>query len=247
MKRRIIAMAAVSVTMVAALSACSWDGEGAPRAADAEATSPWVQPPHVQTARRDGAMILVQGRAGPDARVVLRGADGAAVAVGADATGRFELRVPAAPGDIRLTPEVQVGEDAAPSPETLVLIRGGAGPIVLVAAGEPTVRLDGQGALDAVDSDGSAVIVSGRSNGAPPVVLIDGERAEVMRGPGGRWRARAPGGGAATIDVDGTRFAFPGLGAQSDFTPVRAGEGWRLTWPTGPSGRQTVWLPDRGA
>ncbi|MCG2664361.1 hypothetical protein [Brevundimonas sp.] len=68
-----------------------------------------------------------------------------------------------------------------------------------------------------------------------------------MRGPGGRWRARAPGGGAATIDIDGTRFAFPGLGAQSDFTPVRAGEGWRLTWPTGPSGRQTVWLPDRGA
>lgn len=247
MKRRIIAMAAVSVTMVAALSACSRDGEGAPRASDAAATSPWVQPPHVQTARRDGAMILVQGRAGPDARVVLRGADGAAVAVGADATGRFELRVPAPPGDVRLTPEVQVGEDAAPSPETLVLIRGGVGPIVLVAAGEPTVRLDGQGVLDAVDSDGSAVIVSGRSKGAPPVVLIDGERAEVMRGPGRGWRARSPGGGAATIDVDGTRFAFPGLGAQSDFTPVRAGEGWRLTWPTGPSGRQTVWLPDRGA
>ena len=247
MKRRIIASVTVSAILVAVLSACSRDGQGAARPVDASAASAWVRPPHIETATRDGGTVVLRGWAGPDARVVLRGGDGAAVAVGADATGRFELRVPATPGDVRLTPEVQVGEDAAPSPETLVLIRGGSGPIVLVAAGEPTVRLDGRGALDAVDSDGSTVIVSGRSSGAPPTVLIDGVRAAVAAGAGGAWRATAASGAPAAIDVGGARFAFPGFGAQSDFKPVRAGAGWRLTWPTGPSGRQTVWLPDRGA
>jgi len=253
MKRRIIARATVSATLVAALSVslsaslagCSRGGEGEARPADALETSSWAQPPLIEAAVRDGSMVVVRGRAGPDARVVLRGADGAAVAVGADASGRFELRVPATSGDIRLTPEVQVGEDAAPSPETLVLIRGGAGPIALIAAGEPTVRLDGQGMLDAVDSDGSAVIVSGLAAGTAPTVLIDGVRAVVVEASGGRWRATAPGGAPGVIEVGGERFEFPGFGAQSDFTPVRAGQGWRLTWPTGPSGRQTTWLPDR--
>ncbi|WP_395944626.1 hypothetical protein [Brevundimonas sp.] len=247
MKRRIIAMAALSATPLVVLAACSRNGEGAARPADAQTASAWVQPPHVDAAFRDGGVVVVRGLAGPDARVVLRGANGAAVAVGADATGRFELRAPAATGDIRLTPEVQVGEDAAPSPETLVLIRGGTGPMILIAAGEPTVRLDGRGVLDAVDSDGSAVIVSGRTAGGPPTVLVDGARASVMAGAGGTWRATASGNGPAVIMVGDARFDFPGVGAESDFTPVRAGQGWRLTWPTGPSGRQTTWLPDRAS
>lgn len=245
MKRRITATVVLTATLVAAASGCSKRGEGAATAVDEPTASVWVQPPQIEAAMRDGVGVVVRGRAGPSARVVLRGGDGAAVAVAADAAGRFELRVPAGTGDIRLTPEVQVGEDAAPSPETLVLIGGGAGPLLLVASGEPTRRLDGRGALDAVDSDGAAVILSGRTDGGPPNVLIDGARAVVMQGADGAWRAMAPGGGAAVIEVDGARFAFPGFGSQSDYTPVRAGDGWRLTWPTGPSGRQTVWLPDR--
>jgi hypothetical protein len=245
MKRRITATVVLAATLVAAATACSKQGEGAATAVDEPTASVWVQPPQVEAAMRDGTGVVVRGRAGPSARVVLRGADGAAVAVAADAAGRFELRVPAGTGDIRLTPEVQVGEDAAPSPETLLLIGGGAGPLLLIASGEPTRRLDGRGVLDAVDSDGAAVILSGRTAGDLPSVLIDGARISVMRGPEGAWRAMAPGGGAAVIEVDGARFAFPGFGAQSDYSPVRAGDGWRLTWPTGPSGRQTVWLPDR--
>lgn len=245
MKRRITTMIVVAMTLGGVASGCSKDGEGAARPENEPAASVWVQPPHVEATMRDGASVVVRGRAGPGARVVLRGADGAAVAVAADAAGRFELRIPVGTGDIRLTPEVQMGEDAAPSPETLVLIRGDAGPMLLIASGEPTRRLDGRGVLDAVDSDGAAVIVSGRTAGGPPKVLIDGVRAAVTGGPGGVWRAKAPGGAAALIEVDGARFAFPGIGSQSDFTPVRVGEGWRLTWPTGPSGRQTVWLPDR--
>jgi hypothetical protein len=245
MKRQITATVVLAATLVAAAAGCSKQGDSAAKAVDAPAASVWVQPPHVEAAMRDGAGVVVRGRAGPDARVVLRGADGAAVAVAADAAGRFELRVPAGTGDIRLTPEVQVGEDAAPSPETLVLVQAGRGPLFLIASGEPTRRLDGRGALDAVDSDGAAVILSGRTAGGPPNVLIDGARTVVMQGTAGAWRATAPGGGAVVIEVDGVRFAFPGFGSQSDFTPVRAGDGWRLTWPTGTSGRQTVWLPDR--
>jgi hypothetical protein len=245
MKRRIIAPVVMAATLVAAASGCSKQGERAATAVEEPTASVWVQPPQVEAATRDGTGVLVRGRAGPDARVVLRGADGAALAVAADGEGRFELRVPKAAGDIRLTPEVQVGEDAAPSPETLVLMGGGAGPLLLVASGEPTRRLDGRGALDAVDSDGAAVILSGRTDGGRPNVLVDGARAVVMQAADGAWRAMAPGGGAAVIEVDGARFAFPGFGSQSDYAPVRAGDGWRLTWPTGPSGRQTVWLPDR--
>jgi hypothetical protein len=239
MKRRIIAMGIVS----ALLSACTAGGEDAARSEDAPEASAWVRPPQIDGAVREGAILVVRGAAGPDARVVLRGADGAAVAVGADKAGRFELRMPAPAGDLRLTPEVQVGEDAAASPETLVVIKGG--PIVLIAAGEPTVRLDGRGALDAVDSDGQATVVSGRATGEPPAVTGGGQRVQVLAGRDGDWRATRPGADAAFIVVEGQGFDFPGVGAQSDFTPVRAGEGWRLTWPTGPSGRQTTWLPDR--
>lgn len=240
MKRRIIAMGIVS----ALVSACTAGGEDAARQEGAPETSAWVRPPQIDGAIREGEMLVVRGAAGADARVVLRGADGAAVAVGADKAGRFELRIPAPSGDLRLTPEVQVGEDAAASPETLVVIKGG--PIVLIAAGEPTVRLDGRGALDAVDSDGQAILVSGRASGEPPIVTMNGQRVRILTEQNGEWRATRPGAAAASISVGGRAFDFPGVGAQSDFTPVRAGEGWRLTWPTGPSGRQTTWLPDRG-
>lgn len=241
MKRRIIAMGIVS----ALLSACSGGDEGATRPEDASTASAWVQPPRIDGAVRDRQSLIVRGSAAADARVVLRGTDGSGVAVSTDKAGRFELRIPLPSGDLRLTPEVQMGEDASASPETLVVIRGEAGPIVLIAAGEPTLRLDGRGALDAVDSDGGASIVSGRNTGTPPSISINGQAAPVTAETSGDWRVARSGMGAMSITVDGEAFDFPGMGAQSDFTPVRAGSGWRMTWPTGPSGRQTTWLPDR--
>lgn len=243
MNRRLFAAAAVT----ALLSACSRGGEGAAHPDDAAQASAWVRPPHIDGAVREGQTLVVRGAAGPDARVVLRGSEGSAVAVSADHAGRFELRLPMPAGELRLTPEVQVGEDAAASPETLVVIAGGAGPIVLIAAGEPTVRLDGRGALDAVDSDGGASLVSGRvTGGEGPAVSIDGRKARVAAEPDGDWRLTRPGAGPAVIVVGDQSFDYPGIGGGSDFTAVRAGAGWRLTWPTGPSGRQTTWLPDRG-
>lgn len=247
MKRRITATVVATAALCVLSSACSEQGKTAARPVDNPDGSAWVRPPHVETAVRDGKDVVVRGSAGPDARVVLRGPDGAAVAVAADKAGRFELRVPTGPEDIRLTPEVQIGEDAAPSPETLLLVRGGAGPLLLIAAGQPTRRLDGRGVLDAVDSDGAAVVLSGRTSGGPPNVTLNGTPVAVRVDADGVWRATAQGGAASVISIDGVRFAFPGLGSQSDFSPVRAGEGWRLTWPTGSGGLQTTWLPDRGS
>ena len=80
MERRIVIMA----TLVVALGACS-AGEDAPaRPADAPAASAWVQPPRIDAISPNGASLIVRGVAEPGARVVLRGADGAAAAVAAD-------------------------------------------------------------------------------------------------------------------------------------------------------------------
>lgn len=249
MKRRIVAKIFISAALSAALTsaACSRQGDGtAPGRADAPAASAWTMPPKIDAVLRQGDAIVVRGAAGPNARVVLRGRDGSAVAVGADGDGRFELRAPATPGDQWLKPEVQIGEDAVASPATLVLVQGGVGPIALLAAGRPSVRLDGEGVLDAVDADGRAMVLSGRSGGAPPDVLIDGARMPVVQETGGRWRVDAPGSGPAAILVDGRAFAYPGAGGEAaDFKAERAGQGWRLTWPVAPRGRQTTWLPDR--
>lgn len=240
MKRRIIVM-----TVLAAMAAaCSERVGEVARADDAPTASAWVQPPHIDGVLRDHRGLVVRGLAAPRARVVLRSGDGGAVAASADDAGRFELRLPPLSGDVVLTPEVQVGEHAAVSPETLVVVQGGTGPIALVAAGEPTKRLDSRDVLDAVDTDGGAIIASGRTADGAPEVAIGGSAAQPISANGG-WRATAPGGGEAAIVVNGQVFAFPGGGNGKTFSVERAGAGWRLTWPVAPEGRQSAWLPDR--
>ncbi|WP_312597723.1 hypothetical protein [Brevundimonas sp.] len=246
MKRRI------SVTIVAglaasslALSACSRSDGGVAGPAGAEKASPWVRPPMIDGVMRDGPVLIVRGAADPNARVVLRAADVAAVAVNADAAGRFELRLPPLQGDVRLTPEVQVGEDAAISPETLVVIQGGAGPVALIAAGQPTVRLDGSGVLNAVDSDGSTLVVSGPAGPKAPIVTIGGAEANAAPAPQGQWRAMVGRAGGVAITVDGQTFDYPGDAGNGGFTISRAGQGWRIVWHVAPGGHQSAWLPDR--
>ena len=64
----------------------------------------------------------------------------------------------------------------------------------------------------------------------------------------GRGRLRAVTGqsGAATITVNGKSFDYPGASGATGFVIERAGQGWRITWPVAPNGRQSAWLPDRG-
>lgn len=240
MKRRII----VLIALAAMTAACSDAHPGSTDPAEAQPTSAWVQPPHIDAVARDRGVIVVRGAAGPNARVVLRAGDGAAVAATADATGRFELRLPVLQGDVFLRPEVQVGEDAAASPETLIVVQGGAGPIALVASGRPTIRLDAHGLLDAVDHDGKTLAASGRAVGGLPSVSVDGVKAQVSPTGAVGWVALSADATPNSIDVGGRVFTLPEMGAGASFSVERAGDGWRLTLPVAPQGRQTTWLPD---
>jgi hypothetical protein len=236
MKCRIVTLAALCVTV----AACS-DGNEQPALADeASAASPWVQPPDIASAVVDRGTLVVSGVAGPGARVVLRGGDGAAAAVAADASGRFELRLPAPAIPMVFTPEVLVGEVPSQSPTRLVVIPGG--PAALMAPGQATRRLDESGPLDAVDSDGGAIQMVGRGD-APPSVAIDGQTISAAPLPGGGWRAVAMGTGARRIEIGVRSYAYPG-GVSDQDGVERASEGWRISMSTPPTGGQTTWLPD---
>lgn len=224
-------------------AACSNPAPQNAAAENGSAASAWVQPPHIDGVVREAGGLVVRGGTAPGARVVLRGQNGDAIAASADAAGRFEVRLPPVVGDMQFMPEIQLGQDTAVSPETLVVIQGGAGPVVLISAGEPTLRLDSQNVLDAVDADGGAIIVSGHRADALPDVTIGGEAVRPVPGRGS-WRVMAPGGAATTITVDGRTYAYPGESGGSGFSVERIDAGWRLTWPVAAGGRQSTWLPD---
>jgi hypothetical protein len=156
-----------------------------------------------------------------------------------------------APGDLLLRPETQVGQDAAPSPDRLLILTGGRGPIAILRSGGPTHRLDAAPALGAIDSDGRMRLVSGRSADArrPVQIMVGGATMPVSPSADGRWSLGAgPPAGPDTFQVDGVAFNWPGEGPMGEGLVVeRAGQGWRVGW-SGPAGaRQSTWLPDAAA
>lgn len=245
MKRAILSLAAAALATAA--SACSpaapeQDGTGP------EAAGDWTRPPVIQRVERVGSTLAVSGVAETDGRVVLRSDDGAAFAASADSRGRFEIRLPAPAGDLLLRPETQVGQDTAPSPERLLILAGGQGPVVVLRAGGPTRRLDAAPALGAIDSDGRMRLASGRvARGTERVeVRSGGETVQVAPDAGGRWSVMlAPHDGPDLIEVAGRDFTWPGEAPVSATLSVeRLDSGWRIHW-TGPAGaRQSTWLPE---
>jgi hypothetical protein len=179
---------------------------------------------------------------------VLRGESGAAYAAAANDQGRFEIRMAVPSGDLLLRPETQVGQDAAPSPDRLLILAGGRGPLAILRPGGATRRLDAAPALGAVDSDGGARLASGRvqTPATPLVVATGGETVRVTPDAAGRWSLMlTPAGGSDEIRVDGQTFLWPGVGGSGEGLQVeRAGQGWRIGWPGPSGGRQTTWLPD---
>lgn len=237
MKCRIVTLAA----LLLAAASCSDGNEPPARADEASPASPWVQPPDITRTVVDRGSLVVSGAAGPGARVVLRGGDGAAAAVAADAVGRFELRLPAPTIPMVFTPEVLVGEVASQSPTRLVVIPDG--PAALMAPGQATLRLDQSGPLAAVDSDGGTIQIVGRGDAPPSSVVVDGQAISAAPLPGGGWRAVAMGTGARQIEVGGRSYAYPGGVSEQDGVE-RVGDGWRISMSTPPTGGQTTWLPD---
>lgn len=244
MKRAILSIAAA---VLAGAAACS-PAPPEPDKASPEAAGDWTRPPVIQRVERSGAALVASGVAEPEARVVLRSDEGAAFAASADSRGRFEIRLPAPAEHLLLRPETQVGQDTAPSPDRLLILAGGRGPIVVLRPGGPTRRLDSAPALGAVDSDGRMRLASGRvASGIDQVeVRSGGETVQVAPDAEGRWSVMlAPHDGPDQIQVAGREFTWPGEAAATsgELVVERTGAGWRIRW-TGPGGaRQSTWLP----
>jgi len=251
MKRAMFSKAAIAVVLCAAGVGCS---PPAPPAAEKvrapAALEGWTRPPMIRSVRRIPGGLVFSGQAEPGARVVLRSDSGPAHAAAADDQGRFEIRMTAPAGDLLLRPETQVGQDAAPAPERLLIVAGGRGPVAILRAGAATRRLDRAPPLGAVDSDGRMRLASGVSGpvGEPLDVSAGGEGGAVKSDVAGRWSlVLGPSSGPDEIRVGGRSFTWPGEGAGDASAGIRverAGAGWRVVWSGPAGGRQTTWLPD---
>ena len=240
MKRRI----ASSLAAVAALFVAGC-GEQAQPEADTAPETGWVMSPEIDAVASSGRELIVRGHASPLGRVVVSGAGDLAYAVGADAQGVFELRVPRPAKDTLFVVEARVGQEGFPAPYRLLIGADPQAPIALLAVGAPTQRLDGGYGLDAVDTDGRAALVSGRAAPGAEVVIEGGVERRVTADEAGRWRLAGLGDGTTPIRIADVSYApAPGGTAQPD-TLERAGAGWRIAWSGPGGGRQSTWFPDR--
>ncbi|MFN3668153.1 MAG: hypothetical protein ACK4VY_02520 [Brevundimonas sp.] len=235
-----------------AMVACSPPAPRSETPRDPAAAAGWTRPPMIHAVRRVADGLVFTGQAEPGSRVVLRSPAGPAHAAAADEAGRFEIRMGTPSGDLMLRPETQVGQDAAPSPERLLIVAGGRGPVAILRPGGPTRRLDRAPALGAVDSDGRMRLVSGRGAASGPAIglVADGETGRVTPDAAGNWSlVLGPSAGPDDIIVGGRAFRWPGEGGGEAATEAaprveRAGAGWRVVWSGAGGGRQTTWLPD---
>lgn len=247
MKRAIFSKAGMAVFLAGLATACAPPATPEAPAGVESAASGWTRPPEIEAVRRASSSLIFTGAAEPGARVVLRSDSGAAYAAAADERGRFEIRMGAPAGDLWLRPETQVGQDAAPSPDRLLIVAGGQGPIAILRTGGPTRRLDRAPVLGAVDSDGRMRLASGRSaNAAPVVVQAAGESVRVTPDAKGRWNLMLrPSDGPDEIEAGTARFDWPGEARGAAAPSVqRAGQGWRVAWTGADGARQSTWLPD---
>lgn len=253
MKRRIASGAAVGLALSLGLvTGCTEPGPVAAPTPSAPASS-WTAPPRITSVSLAADGLTVRGLADPGGRVVLRQEAGAAYAASSDEDGRFEIHMAAPAEDLLLIPEAQVGQDAVPAPEHLLILRGGNGPIVLLRPGRASLRLDSAPVLAAIDSDGRVLLASGRTGSTAqsvPVSVGDDPVMNAIPDADGRWTAvlNRPGSSGVTVRVRDAAFDYPGdsSGSGAGFSAERAGSGWRVRWKGAAGAPQTTWLPDRG-
>lgn len=208
--------------------------------------SRWIVPPQIESVEQAGDGLAVRGVAPRRGRIVLIASSGDSYAASADGAGRFEIRIPPLAQDVLFQPGVQSGQDVAVGTERLLIARDGL--VALLTLGGPSRRLDRTAPLVAVDSDGQALIVSGRTSpGAAVALSLNGSRIPAKVDAEGRWSVLLnAGAGAAVLGVDGARYLYPGgdAPARQGLTVTRAGDGRRVDWSPGSGGGQTVWFPD---
>ncbi|WP_077355646.1 hypothetical protein [Brevundimonas sp. LM2] len=204
----------------------------------------WASSPRVEGVIRTGGMLVVGGRTEPLGRVVLTGADGVAYAAGADAGGRFDVRIPAWTQDVVLDVKAQVGQIAYPAPYRLLVAADPRGPIALLAIGAPTRRLGPAPALDAIDTDGRATLLSGRSAPQSEVSVGMAQGRPVATDAMGRWTTSVSGAAGAPVQVGNATFEPPPLSLDGETRLRRLGGGWVIAWGGAGGARQTTWFPD---
>jgi hypothetical protein len=248
MKRAIAVWAALGVLAFGVAGCGASGGEASKSQADkaGDPSQAWAAPPSILSASPEGGGLVIRGAAPAGGRVVLRASAGAGFAATANDAGRFEIRMPRPGGDMIFSPELQLGQDVAEAPESLVVLAGGQGAVALLRSGAPARRLDGAGPLEAIDSDGRALVAGGRAPaGAQVSIQVDGRPLTATADQAGRWTAMlGPASGPVTITIDGRPYLYPGPGGDSATLAERAGAGWRVHWAAGGAG-QTTWLPDR--
>jgi hypothetical protein len=205
----------------------------------------WVTPPGLKDVEIEGTSLTLAGTASPSGRVVVSDPDGSQFAVAADGDGTFTLGMPMPTAATLYRLEVQSGQVRYPAPGRLFVAGTSGGPIAFVIAGSATRRFDAVSPLDAVDSDGTTSILSGRANAGTTIRVETDIARDIPVGPDGRWAAVTVG-APARLRVGGQDFAPLLTLAGSDGLSLTPG-GWRLVWTAPGGGRQVTWLPDTAA
>lgn len=235
MERRIALLFALG----AALSGC---GEDAPTTTASTAETSWITPPTITAVALERTSVVLAGTASPLGRVVLVAPSGQVFAAAADDAGAFRLVAPRPNQDTLYSVEVQSGQARYPAPGRLLVAATAGGPIAFVSAGAPTRRFDPAPALDAVDSDGRALFLSGRADPGSTLVVRAGVERDVVVGADGRWSV-TPVGQPGVVEVDGRAFAPQTALGEEDGLDRVAG-GWRLVWTAPGGARLVTWLPE---
>lgn len=212
--------------------------------------SDWTATPLVKVILRTSQGVRVSGSTSPQGRVVLRGGDGPAYATGSDEEGRFSLVIDRPVRDTLFIVESRRGEQVALAPYQVLITADERGPIALVGEGSATLRLDTAGPLDAIDSDGRALLASGRAPPQSEVIVRIGSRmaVPVVSNGEGRWSLNLmlDGAGPVEVVVGERRYTYPGPGASPGDGGLvfgSAGGGWQMVRSLSPASWQSSWFP----
>ncbi|MEG1453856.1 hypothetical protein [Brevundimonas sp.] len=170
--------------------------------------------------------------------------NGRVYAANARPDGSFEIELNVPDQGLYLKPRAQVGQEFIDG-HGLIFLKPGEHPVaVTLTDGEASYRLAHNSALEAVDSDGAMLIVSGHSpTTAVPSLLVDGQTMPVELDSRGHWAVILPAGkGPTVINLDERVYNYPGFGTVESGIEFVA-DGWRITRKIGDKAVQSTWLP----
>lgn len=243
MKRSVSArtMTCAAISLLAFLAAC---GREEPLVSEtASNASEWQQPPSITQVRWNGSKAVLEGVAEPASRVIFAGAGGAVHAANADGEGHFDISLDVPEGGLLLKPRSQIGQTFINGFGEVYVLAAPVRVAVTLIDGDASYRIGAAGPLDAVDSDGAVLMLSGRTRKTGDVrVTLNGETYTSRPDHSGRWVLAVSGAGPARISVEGRDYDFSGAEA-GESPPQMIGQGWRITRNLGGKAVQTTWLP----